>query len=224
MSQLDQLLTEAESYLWSRDFKGYKNEMTNIEVFKDKGLYKYVKHRNPKNPKLWKKKKGLGVDMVIKCNDTHNYEYVFYIEESYCNSEYYYREAWFRKCRLPRFRNYPDSDRFHYKIILTNKPQNFKGVEHLAIENQITILNLNQLLTIIYEIINKTDFRLFFVGSGITTLSPKVPLTNWINPNNNKLTTNNVYAPKQDKTDNHKTTIIISERDLENEVREFDYG
>ena len=139
----NELIEQAQQTLWSRDFLGYNFEMGNIEVLKKHGLYKYVVYRNPKNPILWKKKKGMGVDMVLKRNG-----YAVYVEESFCGSEYPYRKNWFEKCRLPRFKGYR-SDAYHIKVILTNKPRNFESVKQLAKQHEIRILTIRGLLRLI---------------------------------------------------------------------------
>jgi len=145
-------IEEARQTLWSRDFEGYDFEMGNIEVLRKHKLYKYVVYRNPKKPRLWKKKKGIGVDMVIKVG-----YYTFYIEESFCGADYHYRRKWFEKCRLPRFESYPN-DKLHRHIILTNKPRNFNPVKDPAKEHDIQIMNINGLLTLIRSSTKPPDF------------------------------------------------------------------
>ena len=145
---------QAQKILWSRDLLGYNFEMPNIEVLKKSGLYKHVVYRNPENPRLWKRKRGVGVDMIIKIG-----YYTFYIEESFCSKDYYYRRRWFEGCRLPRFKGYPN-DKLHLHIILTNKPRNFDSVKDLAKEHGIQIMDLNDLLTLIRSSTKPPDFVL----------------------------------------------------------------
>lgn len=140
MSNID-ILKSNEHDLGIKDFLGYSFEMSNIEVLKKHGLYKHVVFRNFKNPHLWKRQKGFGVDMVLKVNDVS-----VYIEESYCQHDYAYRTSWFEKCRLARFSKYPLSDNWHMRILLTNKPNNFNGVSDLAKNYGIQIMSINDLL------------------------------------------------------------------------------
>jgi len=143
--------------------------MGNIEVLKKHGLYKYVVYRNPKNPMLWKKKKGMGVDMVLKRNG-----YAVYVEESFCGSEYPFRKNWFEKCRLPRFKGYR-SDAYHIKVILTNKPRNFESVKQLAKQHEIRILTVNGLLRLIRSL---TEVPRFVVCSLVKYLGVGVDNAN----------------------------------------------
>lgn len=147
MIDLGKLFEEAEKVLAIRDFLGYQFEMGNIEVLKKYKLYKYVVFRNPKQPHLWKRQKGKGVDMVIKVGG-----YALYIEDSFCSHDYYYRSDWFIKCRLKRFENYR-SDSRHIRLILTNKPRNFRGVNQLAQANGIQIITINGLLQKLRDIL-----------------------------------------------------------------------
>lgn len=138
---LDEQLEDARKSLWSNDFLGYKFEMLNLAVLKKHGYGKYITYKNPKDPSQWKRKKGVGVDLIITMLG-----FVFYIEESFCTHNYPYRQNWFTKCRLPRFSTYK-SDNKHIRVLLTNKPQNFSSVTQQAKQNNIIITTLNQLLT-----------------------------------------------------------------------------
>jgi len=152
----------AEHTLGIKDYLGYSLEMANIEVLKKHGLYKYVVYRNPKNPFLWKRKKGFGVDMVLKVNDV-----AFYVEESFCQHDYSYRERWFTECRLTRFSKYPLSDNWHMRILLTNRLHNFNGVSDLAKKHGIQIMSINDLLTTIRKTQNRRDFLCKLCSNGL---------------------------------------------------------
>ena len=171
----NELIEQAQQTLWSRDFLGYSFEMGNIEVLKKHGLYEYVKYRNPKKPYSWKRKKGIGVDMVLKVHG-----YTVYIEESYNGSSYPYRKSWFEKSRLPRFKGYP-RDEFHLWVLLTNKTRNFNSVKELAEEHETQIMNINGLLKLIRNLIKKSTERSFTI--------PSNTLSNYLGPNSSNTVT-----------------------------------
>jgi len=133
--------------LSSRDKLGFNFEMSNLEGLRQHHLYRYVKFRNPKNPYAWKQKIGDGLDLVLKIGD-----YTLYLEESFCSSSYPYRQAWFNKSRLVRFKNYPKPDKFHLYLLLTNLPENF---EHVNTHN-IQVINYSQLIQLINNLVNTT--------------------------------------------------------------------
>jgi len=133
----------AKRILGAKDFDGYKFEMGNASLLKSRGFGNHLVYHNPKSPRSWKRKKGVGVDKVFKVGDR-----TFYVEESFCSKDYYYRHAWFEKSRLPRFRGYPN-DKFHDWIVLTNRPRNFSPVMDLAEQYNIRILDPKQLISLI---------------------------------------------------------------------------
>lgn len=170
----NELIEQAQQTLWSRDFLGYSFEMGNIEVLKKHGLYKFVKYRNPKKPYSWKRKKGIGVDMVLKVHD-----YTVYVEESYNGSSYPYRKSWFKESRLPRFKGYP-RDEFHLWVLLTNKPRNFNSIKELAEEHETQIMNINGLLKLVRNLIKKSTERSFTI--------PSSTLSDYLSSNSNTVT------------------------------------
>lgn len=121
------------------DTLGYNFEMSNIECLKGNGYGKYIRFANPSNTWAWKRKREIGVDMVLGLGED-----TYYIEESYCSYRYNLSQSWFDACRLPRFRDYP-SDINHHHIILTNMPENFAGV-NVGVVLVVTITWLLSLL------------------------------------------------------------------------------
>lgn len=109
------------------DELGYNFEMSNIECLKGNGFGKYIKYANPSNTWAWKRKREIGVDMVLQLGED-----TYYIEESFCSYSYKLSQSWFDQCRRPRFRDYPN-DATHHHIILTNHPENFSGVSGATI-------------------------------------------------------------------------------------------
>jgi hypothetical protein len=113
--------------------------MSNIDVIKGNGYGKYIRYANPSNTWAWKRKREIGVDMVIGLGTD-----IYYIEESFCSYNYKLSQSWFDQCRLPRFRDYPD-DQTHHHIILTNHPENFAGL----VIGSILIVTISWLLDVL---------------------------------------------------------------------------
>lgn len=121
------------------DTLGYNFEMSNIEAIKGNGFGKYIRYTNPSNTWAWKRKRELGVDMVIGLGTD-----IYYVEESFCSYSYKLSQSWFDQCRLPRFRDYPD-DQHHHHVILTNHPENFTGL----VVGSILIVTISWLLSVL---------------------------------------------------------------------------
>lgn len=127
-----------------RDQMGYDFEIKEIlPKLIEAGLSEYLKH-NPIDPFEWSHTKTIGVDFELKICD-----YELYIEASYCKKPYHYRNKWFTKCRIPRFENCPKPSEFVYWIVLTNRPENFNSVKDLANEYSITIMSIDNILSLI---------------------------------------------------------------------------
>jgi len=219
---------QAQRTLWSRDFSGYSHEMANIEVLKKHGLYKYVVYRNPKNPRLWKRKKGVGVDMVVKVGD-----HAVYVEESFCSKPYYYRLSWFIESRLKRFEHYPN-DSFHHWVIWTNKPQNFQNeaIQKICNQKNIKIVNTNGILKLIYKLIQQIKkppqflvvkllryFGLSVTDSNVASVISDIDT-------NSELTdkTNKVYAYRNETKQQDQKQPIKDQIEHINQIKHSDKG
>lgn len=169
------------------DQQGYDYEMENYEILKNRAKeygFKILFH-NPEKPHLWKRTKEQGIDKKLEVKTRDGIPYMFYIEESYQSHEYYYRKAWFEKCRVPRFRNVPRS-RFNIRIILTNKPSNMYGIRPIAKKHGIRhIFNMSALIDYINRIRNLN----FYSHIHNTNIIPNNSIVSTSNR-----TTNNVYA------------------------------
>lgn len=121
------------------DTLGYNFEMSNIEAIKGSGYGKYIRFTNPSNTWAWKRKREIGVDMVIGLGTD-----IYYVEESFCSYSYKLSQSWFDQCRLPRFRDYPNNTTHHH-VILTNRPENFSGL----IVGLIQIVTISWLLSVL---------------------------------------------------------------------------
>ena len=121
--------------------------MLNLETLKQHEYGKYITYHNPKQPRRWKRKKGVGVDLIIEILGL-----VFYIEMSYCSHSYPYRVNWFNKCRVPRFAKCK-SDSKHYRIVLTNKSENFNPCRSQSKSNNIIVTTLSQLETRLHRLV-----------------------------------------------------------------------
>jgi len=204
---LNQLFERAEKELWSRDYLGYTFEMRNIEVLRQYGFYKFLDYHNPKEPYAWKRKKKVGVDMILKVHD-----YTIYVEETYNSARYYFRRKWFDDSRIPRFKGFPH-DNFHLWIVLTNRPRNFNSVKEYAENLGIQIVNINGLFSLIRDLINKTLERISSTHSSSTHNSNT--LTTSLS-NNKHTTSNNVYPYEETLEDRvEKITRYNPEKELE---------
>jgi len=128
-----------------KDQIGYDYEIKEVLPKLEKaGLRKYVTYHNPIDPFEWSHTKTVGVDFELEIGI-----YKLYVEASYCKTPYPYRRKWFTDCRIPRFRDCPKPSEYVQWIILTNKPENFNSVKELAKEFSITILSIDDLLTLV---------------------------------------------------------------------------
>jgi len=157
-----------------KDLLGYNFEMGNLEVLKSHNLFKHVNFCNSSNQWQWKTKIGKGVDLVMKIEP-----YTLYIEESYCGSDYKYRQLWFEKCRIPRFFNYPH-DKYHVHIVLTNKPNNFSSVK-----TRIKIMDINALLHYISKLARSGFFMVKNKIKRLHSNSDMLHNTHNLNPTTN---------------------------------------
>jgi len=213
---------EAKQILASKDLLGYNFEMSNIEVLKKYKLYTYVKFRNPKKPRLWKRKKGVGVDMVIKIGYM-----TYYLEDSFCSKEYYYRKNWFLKCRLPRFHNYP-SNETHVKIIWTNKPQNFESVKDLAETFHIQIMSTNQILNLIRNAKKTPRFvvakLLRYFGLSVTDSNVASVISDIDTDSELTNKTNKVYAYSNETKQQEQKQPIKDQNEHIDQTKHYDKG
>jgi hypothetical protein len=126
--------------------QGMTFEADNLEVLKSEGLLKYVTFHNPVTS-LWNyirhSGSGMGVDLIMVIG-----AFTLYIEESFCSHVYPYRQRWWNKCRAQRFNQYV-SDRYHRQIVLSNFPENFKGVN----TGSIILYSLTTLLALIRSLL-----------------------------------------------------------------------
>ncbi len=136
-----------------KDQKGYDFEMELLRSLKDAGLGEFIVYHNPVEPYEWAHTKTVGVDFQLKIG-----KFRFYVEASYCDTPYHYRRRWFTKCRVARFRDCPKPDSTTSWVLVTNRPENFNSVSDLSQEYSITILPIQQLITLITTITNnETD-------------------------------------------------------------------
>jgi hypothetical protein len=161
------------------DTLGYNFEMDNIECLKGNGYGKYIKFANPSNTWAWKRKRELGVDMVIGLGED-----IYYIEESFCSYDYKLSQSWFDNCRLPRFRDYPCNQQHHH-IILTNRPQNFAGL----VVGSVQIVTISWLLRVLGDYDHTTSIPILNNTNGygnepsdeeILTMLKEVVRPKWI--------------------------------------------
>jgi len=92
---------------------------------------------------------GMGVDLIMVIGAV-----TLYTEESWCSHDYSYRQAWWNKCRVQRFNQYV-SDKHHIHVVLTNRPQNFRGVS----TGVIRLLSISQLLGLVHSLLSDTTNR-----------------------------------------------------------------
>lgn len=128
----------------TRDVQGFSFEMTNLEVLRAHGYTKFVTFHNPSDMFRWKRQIGRGVDVVLSIDGV-----TYYIEESFCSHDYSYRASWFFKSRLERFRNTPESDSTHKRILLTNRWKNFEGISKLLSRFGLLLLTIDMLLSLL---------------------------------------------------------------------------
>lgn len=154
-----------------RDEMGFNNEVANLEVLKSNGYGKSVKFHNPTNKWQWKRHIGQGVDLVMEFAGT-----TYYIEESYCDHDYSYRVRWFYQCRLPRFRDVPESDTTHQRVILTNRARNFLAISWLLSKFNILLLTMGMLLSLLRDTVLTTT------TTTMTTITTCMPMEKTIDP------------------------------------------
>jgi hypothetical protein len=135
--------TLTQTSLNETDSLGYGFEMANLECLKGYGYGKYIVYSNPSNTYAWKRKRGYGVDLILKLG-----EHTYYVEEGFCSYSYKLSQSWFMKSRVSRFRDYP-SDAYHHQIIVTNKPHNYSGVF-------FTYSNLSSILVVTIDYLLQT--------------------------------------------------------------------
>ncbi|MGA2523612.1 MAG: hypothetical protein ABSF65_05605 [Candidatus Bathyarchaeia archaeon] len=132
----------------ARDQMGYNYEI--LEVLPkliEVGFGEYIVYHNPVDYFKWAHTRTVGVDMEMQVGDCR-----LCIEMSYCSKNYYYRRAWFTKCRLTRFRNCPKPDSHTYWILLTNRPENFNPVKEIAEQFSICIVGIDELMELIINL------------------------------------------------------------------------
>lgn len=148
-------------YLTGTDLQGYNFEMVSLDKLEVEGFGNFITYHNPVDQYEWKCTREKGIDARIVM-----YEYSFDIEFSWMSSDYWYRQQWFTDSRKPRFRNSQESNRYHFNIIVTNRPHNYDPVRYLAQQScgGIFIMSLAQLIELLrsilsmhQSIINKVD-------------------------------------------------------------------
>ena len=71
-----------------------------------------------------------------------------------CLGAYYsYRKDWFMKSRIPRFKDCLKPSEYVNWIVLTNRHENFKSVQDLASEYSISIMSIEDILSLISNLI-----------------------------------------------------------------------
>lgn len=132
-----------------KDQLGYDFEIKEVlPKLEEAGLGEYIKYHNPIDPYEWSHTKTIGVDFELEIGD-----YELHVEASYCKKPYKYRRKWFTKCRLSRFEDCPKPSEYVYWIVLTNRPENFNSVKELASEYSITIMSIENILSLITKLI-----------------------------------------------------------------------
>jgi hypothetical protein len=134
-----------------KDQIGYNYEINEVlPKLEEAGLGEYITYHNPIDPYEWSHTKTVGVDFELEIG-----KYKYFVEASYCKTAYPYRRKWFMDCRIPRFRDCPKPNEFVYWIVLTNRPENFnpKSVQELAKEYSISIMSIDNLLSLITNLI-----------------------------------------------------------------------
>jgi hypothetical protein len=130
-----------------KDQLGYDFEIKEVlSKLEEAGLGEYIKYHNPIDPFEWTHTKTVGVDLKLEIGDNK-----LFVEVGY-RSKPYYRRKWFVRDRLPRFEGLPAPSEKVLWILLTNDPENFRGVKELASEYSISILSIDDLLSLISKL------------------------------------------------------------------------
>ncbi len=138
-----------------KDQLGYDFEIKEVlPKLEDSGLGEYIKYHNPIDPFEWTHTKTIGVDFELKIGN-----YYLYVEASYMSKPYKYRRKWFIRDRIGRFKNCPKPKRNILWILLTNRPENFSPIpiQVLASEYSITILSIENILSLITNLITNSE-------------------------------------------------------------------
>jgi hypothetical protein len=108
------------------------------------GLETNIIYHNPIDPFEWKHTRKKGVDLIMRVG-----EYILYVEMTCLGAYYPYRREWFIESRIPRFEGCPKPSDFVFWIVLTNRPENFNSVKSLASEYSISIMSIENILSLI---------------------------------------------------------------------------
>ena len=99
---------------------------------------------------MWKTQIGNGYDFQFTVG-----QYVIEVENKHCNANYPIRKQWFFDSVLPRFRCKPN--KYHIRVLLTNKPKNYNSVRAENFTAQIRICTTHQLVELI-NILSTIDY------------------------------------------------------------------
>jgi hypothetical protein len=131
--------------------KGFSGEVDSYHQILQYGYAENLTFHNNLNYKDWKHKLQKGVDFILETEF-----FVFLIENSYCSYNYPYRTQWFLDSRVPRFEHALQYQQEHLRhgkpiirIILTNRPQNFKSVQQIAESKRISVMDVKTLINYI---------------------------------------------------------------------------
>lgn len=156
-----------------KDEMGYNHEIHEVlPKLVEVGYGQYIINHNPTDYYEWAHTRTIGVDLEMQISS-----YKLCIEISYCSKQYYYRREWFTKCRVPRFRDCPKPDSHTYWIILTNMPENFNPVQEIAAEYSISIMGLNQLISLIAKLqsnINNNNLSNIISNNQLTIINKQL--------------------------------------------------
>lgn len=111
------------------------------------GFLPNIIYHNPVDPFEWRHTRTKGVDMIMKIGD-----YILCIEMTCLGARYSFRRDWFIESRIPRFEGCPKPSKYVQWIVLTNRPENFNSVKSLANEYSITIMSIEDILSLISKL------------------------------------------------------------------------
>ena len=111
-----------EAHLTEREELGFDYEMSNLECLKGYGYSKFITYHNPTVAYQWLRRKGFGVDLVLKLG-----EHTYYVEEKFMSYDYKLSQTAFYNDTLKRFENLPE-DANHTHLVVVNRPQNYSTV------------------------------------------------------------------------------------------------
>jgi len=178
MEELEDYIPEATKS------KGFSGEIKSYSQFLRYGLSEFIVYKNSlEDYEEWKHTLQKGVDFIIETPHI-----IYLVENAYCSYHYTYRTSWFLKSRVPRFEHALSYQRQYLngkpiiRIVLTNKPENFKLVTPLAESHGIFIMDVNTLISYI-------DY-----------------LNNILNTNN---TSNNVYSSENNRESNAVLDLLM---------------